>query len=98
MPLKKVLRQLGVGETITGGEVLLEWFLMEATGSSSEEGLSPQGFSGATEMVCPSSVFKVPKAETVEAVEELPGSERLLRLRRKFPLSNIFSQLGSKVQ
>lgn len=98
MPLKKVLRQLGVGETITGGEALLEWLLREATGSSSEEGLSPLGFSGAAEMGCPSSVFKVPKVETAEAAAELLGSERLLRLRRKFPLSNIFSQLGSKVQ
>lgn len=48
MPLKKVLRQLGV-ETITGGEGLLDGSLMEAIGSSSEEGLPPHGFPGAEE-------------------------------------------------
>lgn len=97
MPLKKVLRQLGVDEMMLEGEELLGWSLAEGEGSSSGGGLFPHGFPVAG-MDLSSSAFRPPREEAAEAVAGALGSERRLRLRRKFPLSNIFSQLGSKVQ
>lgn len=95
MPLKKVLRQLGVDEMMLEGEELLGWSLAEGEGSSSGGGLFPHGLPVAG-MGLSSSAFRPPREEAAEALAL--GSERRLRLRRKFPLSNIFSQLGSKVQ
>lgn len=54
MPLKKVLRQLGVGGATTGGELLFAVSLKEAVGSRTEEGLSLQGFAGSKAMGIPS--------------------------------------------
>lgn len=97
MPLKKVLRQLGVDEMIPEGEELLGWSLAEGEGSSSGGGLFPHGLP-ALGMGRSSSAFRLPREDAADAVAGALGSERRLRLRRKFPLSNIFSQLGSKVQ
>jgi hypothetical protein len=100
--LKKVLRHgVEVSVDAPGEEAVL---LVPSGGSgdcealSREEGLSPSGFPptpapGSPE-ASPSSDFGVPAA----TVELLLASERRFRFRRKFPLSNIFSQLGSRVQ
>lgn len=84
-------------EMIPEGEELFGWSLAEGEGSSSGGGLVPHGLPPAA-MGRSSSVFRPPREEAADAVAGVLGSERRLRLRRKFPLSNIFSQLGSKVQ
>lgn len=64
---------------------------------SKAEELSPSGFPPTPDPnpeERPSSDFDV-----TAATVELPlASERRFRFRRKFPLSNIFSQFGSRVQ
>lgn len=99
--LKKVLRQ-GVELSMDppGEETVL---LAPSGGSGDWEGLSkaegpsPSGFPPTPDPnpeERPSSDFDVPAA----TVELLLASERRFRFRRKFPLSNIFSQFGSRVQ
>lgn len=99
--LKKVLRQgVEVSREAPGEEAVLlapsggsgDW-----DGLSKAEGLSPSGFAATADPnpeESPSSDFVVPGA----AAEVLLASERRFRFRRKFPLSNIFSQFGSRVQ
>lgn len=99
--LKKVLRHgVEVSMDPPGEEAVL---LVPSGGSgdceglSKAEGLSPSGFPPTPDPnpeESPSSDFDVPEA----TVEVLLASERRFRFRRKFPLSNIFSQFGSKVQ
>lgn len=98
--LKKVLRQ-GVEVSMAPPEE--ETLLVPSGGSgdwedfSRAEGLSSSGFPLApapNPEDRPSSDFDVPAA----TVELLLASERRFRFRRKFPLSNIFSQFGSRVQ
>lgn len=99
--LKKVLRQ-GV-EVSMGppGEATVLFVLSGGSGDcedlSKAEELSPSGFPPTPDPnpeERPSSDFDVPAA----TVELLLASERRFRFRRKFPLSNIFSQFGSRVQ
>lgn len=99
--LKKVLRQgVEVSMDPPGEEAALlvpsgrsgDW-----EGLSRVEGLSPSGFPPTPDPnpdESPSSNFGVP----VATVEVPLASERRFRFRRKFPLSNIFSQFGSRVQ
>lgn len=101
--LKKVLRQGAEESRDPPGE---EAVLLVPSGGSGDwgglskaEGLSPSGFPPTPDPSpeeSPSSDLVVPAA-TVE-VEALLASERRFRFRRKFPLSNIFSQFGSRVQ
>lgn len=99
--LKKLFRQ-GVEESMdTPGE---EAVLLVSSGGSGDwedlkdaGALSPSGFPPTPDPSpgeSPSSDFEVPTA--TEGV--LLASERRFRFRRKFPLSNIFSQFGSRVQ
>lgn len=99
--LKKVLRQgAEVSRDPPGDEAVL---LVPSGGSgdwdglSNAEGLSPSGLPPTPDPnpeASPSSDFVVPAA----TVEGPLASERRFRFRRKFPLSNIFSQFGSRVQ
>lgn len=99
--LKKVLRQgVDVSMDPPGEETVL---LVPSGGSgdwedlSRAEGLSPSGFPPNPDPnpeERASSGFDVPAATE----ELLLASERRFRFRRKFPLSNIFSQFGSRVQ
>lgn len=99
--LKKVLRQ---GVEVSMGPPGDEAVLLVPSGGSGEwealsrvEGLSSSGFPPTPDPnpeESPSSDFDVPAA----TVEPLLASERRFRFRRKFPLSNIFSQFGSRVQ
>lgn len=100
---KKVLRQgVELSMETPGDEAVLllfSWGSGDWAGlSREEEALSPSGFppTPATRAEgSPSSDFGVP---TLTTVELLLDSERRFRFLRKFPLSNIFSQLGSRVQ
>lgn len=99
--LKKLFRQ-GVEESRDppGEEAVL---LVPSGGSgdweglSNAEALSPSGFPPTPDPSpgeSPSSDLDVP----IATAGVLLASERRFRFRRKFPLSNIFSQLGSRVQ
>lgn len=95
--LRKVLRH-GVEMCVDApGEE--EVLLVPSVGSGDcdglrEEGLSPSSFPLTLSLEDRPSDFDVPEA----TVRLLLASERRFRFRRKFPLSNIFSQFGSRVQ
>lgn len=99
--LKKVLRQ---GAEVSRGPPGEEAVLLVPSGGSGDwdglsnaEGLSPSAFPPTPDPSpedSPSSDFVVPAA----TVEVPLASERRFRFRRKLPLSNIFSQFGSRVQ